>query len=79
MLRNGQPAPLRVRTGFTDMDYSEVLSGLTEKDTVLLLPSASLVAAQDEMKNRMSRMGGVPGISSQPSGARPGGGPGGPR
>jgi hypothetical protein len=80
VLRNGQPTPLRVRTGFTDMDYSEVLSGLTDKDTVLLLPSASLVAAQDEMKSRMSRMGGgVPGMTSQPSGARPGGGPGGPR
>jgi HlyD family secretion protein len=80
VLRNGQPTPLRVRTGFTDMDYSEVLSGLTEKDTVLLLPSASLVAAQDEMKNRMSRMGGgVPGMTQ--SSGRSGGGPppGGPR
>jgi hypothetical protein len=78
VLRNGQPAPLRVRTGFTDMDYSEVVSGLTEKDTVLLLPSASLVAAQDEMKNRMQRMGGgVPGISSQSS-SRSGAGAGGP-
>lgn len=80
VLRNGQPTPVRVGTGFTDMDYSEVLSGLTEKDTVLLLPSASLVAAQDEMKNRMQRMGGgVPGMSAQPtvrvSGGPPPGGP----
>jgi hypothetical protein len=76
VLRNGQPAPVHVRTGFTDMDYSEVVSGLTEKDTVLLLPSASLVAQQDEMKSRMARMGGgVPGISSQPAAGR---GPSGP-
>jgi HlyD family secretion protein len=84
VLRNGQPTPLRIRTGFTDMDYSEVVSGLTEKDTVLLLPSASLVAQQDEMKNRMARMGGgVPGMTNQPAtAARAGGGgppPGGPR
>ena len=84
VLRNGQPTPLRIRTGFTDMDYSEVVSGLTEKDTVLLLPSASLVAQQDEMKSRMSRMGGgVPGMTTQPATAgRAGGGgppPGGPR
>jgi len=84
VLRSGQPAPLRVQTGFTDMDYSEVVSGLTEKDTVLLLPSASLVAQQDEMKSRMQRMtgSGVPGISSQPAAGRSGGGgppPGGPR
>jgi len=76
VLRNGQPTPLRIRTGFTDMDFSEVLSGLTEKDTVLLLPSASLVAQQDEMKSRMSRMGGgVPGMTNQPRPAG-GGGPG---
>jgi hypothetical protein len=79
VLRNGQPTPVSVRTGFTDMDFSEVLSGLTEQDTVLLLPSASLVAQQDEMKSRMARMGGgVPGMSAQPAGgARGPGGPGG--
>ena len=75
VLRNGQPTPVRVRTGFTDMDYSEVVNGLTAQDTVLLLPSASLVQSQDEMKNRMSRMGGgVPGMTQ--GGGR---GPGGPR
>jgi HlyD family secretion protein len=79
VLRNGQPTPVSVRTGFTDMDFSEVLSGLTEQDTVLLLPSASLVAQQDEMKSRMAKMGGgVPGMSAQPAGgARGPGGPGG--
>jgi hypothetical protein len=84
VLRNGQPTPVKVRTGFTDMDYSEVISGLTDKDTVLLLPSASLVSQQEDMKSRMARMsgGGVPGMTSQPAAApRPGGGggPGGPR
>jgi hypothetical protein len=64
VLRDGQPAPIRIRTGVTDMDYSEVLSGLAEQDTVLLLPSASLVSAQQEMRERMSRFGGgaVPGM-----------------
>jgi len=67
VLRNGQPAPLRVRTGLTDMDYSEVVSGLTEKDTVLLLPSASLVQQQAEMRDRMQRFAGgaVPGMQQQ--------------
>jgi hypothetical protein len=79
VLRSGKPTPVKVRTGFTDMDYSEVISGLTEKDTVLLLPSASLVAQQDQMKSRMQQMGGgVPGMS-QPragGGGPPPGGPG---
>ncbi|HWO88586.1 MAG TPA: efflux RND transporter periplasmic adaptor subunit [Gemmatimonadales bacterium] len=68
VLRNGRPTPVRVRTGVTDLDYSEVVSGLTEQDTVLLLPSASLVQAQQEMRERFQRMGGggVPGMQQQP-------------
>jgi HlyD family secretion protein len=77
VLRDGKPAPLRVRTGLTDMDFSEVLSGIGEKDTVLLLPSASLVQSQAEMRDRMQRFAGgaVPGMQ-QGSRATPGGGPG---
>ena len=75
VLRHGQPAPVRIRTGVTDMDYSEIRSGLTEQDTVLLLPSASLVQSQQDMKDRFTRMtggGGVPGMRQQnapPAGA----------
>ena len=36
-LRNGVPTVTPVRTGLTDLDYSEVLSGLTEGDTILVL------------------------------------------
>jgi len=66
-LRNGTPTPLRVRTGLTDMDYSEVISGVGEQDTVLLLPSASLVQQQAEMRDRMQRFAGsaVPGMQQQ--------------
>src|SRR6266545_4058658 len=42
VMRNGKPAPVQIRTGLTDLDYIEVVSGLTEQDTVLVLPSASL-------------------------------------
>jgi hypothetical protein len=66
-LRDGRPTPVRIRTGVTDMDYSEVVSGLTAQDTVLLLPSASLVQSQQEMRDRLARMGGggVPGMRQQ--------------
>jgi HlyD family secretion protein len=76
-LRNGQPTPVNVRTGLTDLDYSEVRDGLVEGDTVLILPSASLVAAQEESRERLSRMNqGLPGVQqgSVPSGG--GGSPG---
>lgn len=68
VLRDGRPTPVRIRTGVTDMDFSEVTTGLTERDTVLLLPSASLVQSNQEMKDRFQRMtggGGVPGMQQQ--------------
>jgi len=67
VMRNGKPAPVTIRTGLTDLDYIEVTSGLTEKDTVLLLPSASLVQSQQDMRNRFQNMtgGGLPGLRQQ--------------
>lgn len=83
--RNGVPTPVYVRTGLTDLDYSEVVSGLTAQDSVLMLPSASLVQQQEQWRERMQRMSGgsgLPGMQQNPGGAgttaRPGGaGPGG--
>ena len=66
--RNGTPTPVSIRTGLTDLDYSEVISGLQEGDSVLALPSASLISSQTEMQNRMNRVtggGGVPGMTRQ--------------
>ena len=66
--RPSGPAPVSIRTGLTDLDYSEVVSGLQEGDSVLALPSASLINSQTEMQNRINRItggGGVPGMSRQ--------------
>jgi hypothetical protein len=58
---------VQITTGLTDFDYIEVLDGLTEADTVLLLPSASLIASQQESRERAQRMtgGGLPGVQQQ--------------
>ncbi len=64
-LRGGKPTPVYVTTGITDLDYSEVKSGLTAQDSVLLLPSASLIQAQQGLQERMSRNSGLPGQSSR--------------
>jgi HlyD family secretion protein len=58
VLRNGQPYAVNVQTGLTDMDYSEVVEGLSPTDSVLVLPSASLVASQEEWRERMQRVTG---------------------
>jgi hypothetical protein len=61
-LRGGTPAPVEIETGLTDLDHMEVVSGLAEGDTVLVLPSASLVNAQKEMRDRMQQRSGLPGV-----------------
>jgi hypothetical protein len=72
--RGGKPTPLWIRTGLTDMDYSEVLEGLTDSDSVLVLPSASLVQSQQESRERVNRItggGGVPGMQQQQQTTQP--------
>ena len=69
--RNGVPTPVWIRTGLTDLDYSEVLSGLSLGDSVYVLPSASLVQSQQDMQRRVNQVtggGAVPGMRQQTSG-----------
>jgi HlyD family secretion protein len=74
--RADNPVPVTIRTGLTDLDYSEVVSGLSAGDSVLVLPSASLVQSQQEMQQRINNMtggGGVPGMRQQTTNAPSGG------
>ena len=69
--RNGVPTPVWIRTGLTDLDYSEVLGGLSLGDSVYVLPSASLVQSQQDMQRRTNQItggGAVPGMRQQTSG-----------
>lgn len=53
----------RVRTGVTDLDRVEVVSGLDESDRVLVLPSSHLVETQEDLQRFINRrVRGVPGI-----------------
>jgi hypothetical protein len=52
-----------VVTGLTDLDYSEIVSGIDASDQILLLPSSDLILSQDRFKKFMGEMGGVPGIN----------------
>jgi HlyD family secretion protein len=71
VMREGLPTAVQIRTGLTDMDYSEVLSGLTASDSVLILPSAALVQSQQELQERIQQRSGgaLPGMSG--GGGRP--------
>jgi HlyD family secretion protein len=63
-LIDGAPTARWIRTGLTDLDYSEVLEGLSESDSVLILPSAGLVRSQQHFRDRIRRVtgGGLPGV-----------------
>jgi HlyD family secretion protein len=53
-VRNDQPMPVAVKTGLTDLEYSEVVSGLEPGDRVLLLPSTSLFEQQERLQQFIS-------------------------
>jgi HlyD family secretion protein len=80
-LRGGRPTPVEIRTGLTDLDYMEVTSGLTDQDTVLVLPSTSLLEAQQSFQQRVQNVtgGGLPGLRQGESAGRGGGQGGGGR
>lgn len=52
----------KVRTGITDLDRVEIMDGLAESESVLILPSSHLVETQQELQNFINRRIGVPGI-----------------
>ncbi|MDC0238131.1 efflux RND transporter periplasmic adaptor subunit [Gammaproteobacteria bacterium] len=62
VIRKGEAVPVHVRTGITDMDYSEVVAGLNQGEKVLILPSQSLVQSNETWQNRASRMSPIPGL-----------------
>jgi hypothetical protein len=54
----------KVRTGVTDLDNVEIVSGLGEDDRVLVLPSSHLLETQQDLQRFINRrVSGVPGIS----------------
>ena len=71
--RGGKIVPVSIRTGLSDQDYIEVTSGLTETDSVLVLPSASLVQAQQQFRQRFQNVtgGGLPGLKQQQAPSAP--------
>ncbi len=54
-LEGGQPTARAVRTGVTDLSYSEIVAGLSPGDEVLLLPSTSLFEQQVFLQERIQQ------------------------
>ena len=65
---NGTFAPRIVRLGVGNFDYTEVVSGLKEGESVALLAAAAMQARREEQNNRIRNMGGMPGMPPRPGG-----------
>src|SRR3989442_15927939 len=74
--RAGNLTAAPIKTGLSDQDYVEVTAGVEEKDTVLVLPSASLVQSQQQFRQRFQNVtgGGCRGCGSNGRRPRRGGG-----
>ena len=57
-----RPEIRRIRTGITDLDRVEIIEGLEESESVLVLPSSHLVETQQDLQNFLNRRIGIPGI-----------------
>ncbi len=58
----GKAVPTLVRTGVSNWEYTQIVSGLAAGDTVIVLPSSSLLRQQEEFRDRMRNMTGQPGV-----------------
>jgi HlyD family secretion protein len=76
-LRNGKPEPVAVRTGLTDLEYSELVAGLAPGDEVVLLPSSSLFEQQARLQQFISERFSSTPFGGGQSGGMPGMGGGG--
>jgi HlyD family secretion protein len=79
LVENGKYVPKVVRLGVSNFDVSEVVSGLTEGDSVAILNVAAMQARQQEEMDRIRSRGGMPGMQRQQpqQGGAQGGGQGG--
>ena len=74
LVESGKYIPKVVRLGVSNFDVSEVVSGLSEGDSVAILNVAAMQARQQEEMDRIRSRGGMPGMQrQQPQGGQQGG------
>ncbi len=65
LVKNGKYTPKSVRLGVSNYDVSEVVSGLSEGDSVAILNVAAMQAKQQADLDQVRNRGGVPGLQRQ--------------
>ena len=62
LVRDNVLEPRFVKTGITDLEYSEIVMGLQKDEQVLILPSSGLLERQEEIQNSLNRRMRPPGM-----------------
>jgi len=65
LMRDGEPYAQNVTTGLTDLDYSEVVAGVSAEDQIILIPSSDLILTQDRFQKMIGRFSGLPGRNTE--------------
>lgn len=65
VVKDGKYTPKVIRLGVSNYDVSEVLSGLSEGDSVAILNVAAMQAKQQADLDQIRNRGGVPGLQRQ--------------
>ncbi len=62
LVRDNDLEPRFVKTGITDLEYSEIISGLEKDEQVLILPSSGLLERQERIQNSLNQRLRPPGM-----------------
>lgn len=62
VIENGENKPRPVVIGVSNLDYTQILDGLSETDSVDATPTSRLAADRQQFMDRMSRFSSVPGM-----------------
>ena len=76
VVKGGKYIPKVVQLGVSNYDVSEVLSGLSDGDSVAILNVAAMQAQQQASLDQVRNRGGVPGLQRQQQGGQGGAGGG---
>lgn len=70
VIENGQMTPRRIIVGASNLDFTEVLEGLSEADSVDATPFSQMMKDREEWRQRMGQMSGMPGMRTPSGGGR---------
>ncbi len=65
VLEKGKPKPTPVEIGVSNLDYTEIKSGLNEGEEVLTIAVSQMMQDREAMKERMKKWSSVPGMQKQ--------------